>query len=157
MTPVLILLTLCVFTSQLQEVVVNYNGDPYTALKNALGSNAIESPDGCDDFLTHITNVHDPILNRNVHHYTLHSHSGYSDRDRCGDKGRQRCETSVQPSSPAWMHGSAGKTFSFAWKLYLDPNFQVSKNFTHLHQIKLDGSGVGTPNLTLTAKTNVML
>ena len=54
------------------------------------------------------------------------------------------------------MHGSAGKTFTYAWKLYLDSGFKASGAFCHLHQIKLDGSGVGNPNLTLTARTSVV-
>jgi hypothetical protein len=55
------------------------------------------------------------------------------------------------------MYGSKGKTFTFAWKFFLDPNFKVSNKFCHLHQIKLDGSGVGDPNLTLTARADVQL
>ena len=55
------------------------------------------------------------------------------------------------------MHGSKGKTFTYAWKLFLDSNFQVTGLFCHLHQIKLDGAGVGNPNLTLTARNDVQL
>jgi hypothetical protein len=139
-------------------VVVDYNKDPYTALRDAMGKSAIENSDNCDDKVAHISLAKDPILNRNVHHYTLHVHNGYFDGDRClGDYSRQRCESSVQGSSPAWMHGAAGKTFTYAWKLYLDPNFKMSGKFCHLHQIKLDGGNVGNPNLTLTARADVQL
>jgi hypothetical protein len=148
---------LAICSTQL-EVVVDYSKEPYTALRDALGKSAIENSDNCDDKVSHITLVKDPILNRNVHHYSLHVHQNYFDGDRClGDYSRQRCESSVQPTSPAWMHGTAGKTFTFAWKLYLDSDFKVSNKFCHLHQIKLDGSDVGNPNLTLTARANVQL
>ena len=141
-------------------MVVDYNKDPYTALREALGPNAIENSDACDDKATHITSFKDPILNRNVFLYTLHFHNGYFDGDRCrGDYSRQRCESSVQDGAPAWMHGSKGMTFTFAWKIYLDPDFRVSNKFCHLHQIKLeqDGKFPGTPNLTLTARSDVQL
>lgn len=55
------------------------------------------------------------------------------------------------------MQGSKGKTFTYAWKIFLDPNFKVSGKFCHLHQIKLDGANVGNPNLTLTARSDVQL
>jgi hypothetical protein len=35
-------------------VVVDYNKDPYTALREALGPNAIENSDACDDKATRI-------------------------------------------------------------------------------------------------------
>ena len=108
--------------------------------------------------MQHITKTHDSILNKNVHLYTLHVHNGYKDGDRCnGDYGRQRCESSVQGSSPSWMKGYQGMTFSYAWKLYLDKDFSVSNKFCHLHQIKLDGANVGNPNLTLTARSAMQL
>lgn len=52
------------------------------------------------------------------------------------------------------MKGDKGKTFTYAWKVYLDPQFKATYQFCHLHQIKLGGNDVGTPNLTLTARTN---
>ena len=55
------------------------------------------------------------------------------------------------------MYGNKNKTFTYAWKLYLDPSFKVSGKFRHLHQIKLDGKDVGDPNLTLTARNDVQL
>jgi len=55
------------------------------------------------------------------------------------------------------MYGYKNKTFTYAWKLFLDPNFKVSGKFCHLHQIKLDGKDVGNPNLTLTARKDVQL
>lgn len=151
------ILAFAVCSAQL-EVVVDYNKEPYTALREALGKSAIENPDNCDDKVQHITSVKDSILGRNVHAYTLHVHQNYKDGDRClGDYSRQRCETSVQPTSPSWMWGAAGKTFTYAWKLFLDSDFKVSNKFCHLHQIKLDGSDVGNPNLTLTARASVQL
>jgi len=123
-----------------------------------MGPNAVENSDACDDKINHITEEVDPILKRKVFLYHLHVHSGYKDGDRCnGDYGRQRCETSVSARSPTWMHGSAGKTFTYAWKVFLDPSFKVSGAFCHLHQIKLDGTGAGNPNLTLTARADVRL
>ena len=157
MIGLLLLASLSAIASQVQ-VVVDYTKEPYTAIRAALGKSAIENSDNCDDKVAHISAAHDTILGRTVFQYSLHAHKGYVDGDRClGDYSRQRCETSVQTSSPVWMQGQRGKTYTYAWKLFLDSNFQVSGKFCHLHQIKLDGAGVGNPNLTLTARANVQL
>jgi hypothetical protein len=63
----------------------------------------------------------------------------------------------VDAASPTWMHGSDGKTFTYAWKFKLDSGFKESGLFCHLHQIKLDGSDVGDPNMTITARSTVDL
>ena len=108
------------------EARVDYNKEPYQALRDVLGRSGIENSDTCDDKVNHITVATDPILNRRVHLYTLHVHDSYKDGDRCnGDYGRQRCETSVQGSSPSWMKGDKGKNYTYAWKLYLE---KISKN-----------------------------
>jgi len=108
--------------------------------------------------VNHITSVVDPILRRNVFLYSLHVHNGYVDGDRClGDYSRQRCESSVTTSSPTWMQGYQGMTFTYAWKFYLDSGFQVTNKFCQLQQIKLSGADVGNPNLTLTARSNMQL
>jgi len=73
-------------------VVVDYNKDPYTALREVMGKSAIENSDNCDDKATHITSEVDSLLNRKVFLYHLHVHNGYVDGDRCnGDYSRQRC------------------------------------------------------------------
>ena len=116
------LLSVQVFST---EARVDYDKEPYAALKEALGSSAVENSDACDDKVHHITSETDSILKRKVHLYTLHVHNGYKDGDRCnGDYSRQRCETSVQGSSPSWMKGSKGQTFTFAWKLFLAKDFK---------------------------------
>ena len=57
--------------------MVEYTTEPYAALRAALGKAAIENSDACDDKFIHITNVKDPILNRNVHLYSLHVDKSY--------------------------------------------------------------------------------
>lgn len=44
---------------------------------------------------------------------------------------------------------------AFSWRFKLDAGFQESGLFCHLHQIKYDGSGVGDPNVTITARSSV--
>ena len=51
------------------------------------------------------------------------------------------------------MKGYPGSTFTFAWKVFLPADFRALNTFCHIHQIKNDGVG-GTPNLTLTVRTN---
>lgn len=63
----------------------------------------------------------------------------------------------VNSASPTWMQGHDNKSFSFSWKFKLDSGFKESGDFCHLHQIKLDGAGVGNPNYTITARSNVQL
>jgi len=140
------------------EARVDYNKEPYQALREVLGHGGIENPDACDDKVQHITASRDSVLGKMVHQYSLHVNRTYKDGDRCnGDYSRQRCETSVQGTSPAWMKGYKGMTFTYAWKLFLDKDFKQSGKFCHLHQIKLDGGNVGTPNLTLTARDAMQL
>ena len=120
-----IIVCTCLVVTGCTEAKVDYNKEPYQALRDVLGHSGIENPDACDDKVQHITSQTDPVLGRKVHLYTLHVHNGYKDGDRCtGDYSRQRCETSVQGSSPSWMKGYQGMTFSYAWKLYLDKNFK---------------------------------
>ena len=45
------------------------------------------------------------------------------------------------------MKGHNGRTFTYAWKVFIDIEFKTTYTFCHLHQIKYDGSGVGNPNL----------
>lgn len=156
MKAVCILALLCL--GKAMEVVVDASQEPYAELKGVLGKAAIENSDNCDDRVNHITTEFDPILKRNVFLYTLHVSKDYQDGDRCnGDYSRQRCETSVQTSSPGWMQGDKGMTFTYAWKLFLDKDFTANYQFCHLHQIKLDGTNVGNPNLTLTARAFMQL
>lgn len=135
------------------EVRFTYSGNAYTLIHEFLGKSGYEVPD-CGHHVEHITTVHDSDLNRNVFAFDLHVTSALDD-DRCENKDRQRTEMAVNAASPSWMHGSDGKSFTYAWKFKLDANFKESGLFCHLHQIKLDGSGVGDPNMTITARSTL--
>lgn len=50
------------------------------------------------------------------------------------------------------MHGKNGMTFTHAWKFYSEKDIKVSGLFCHIHQIKLDGAGVGNPAMTVTLR-----
>ena len=50
------------------------------------------------------------------------------------------------------MQGKNGLEFTFAWKFFAEKDIKLSGDFCHIHQIKLDGSGVGNPCLTVTLR-----
>lgn len=50
------------------------------------------------------------------------------------------------------MQGKNGLQFSYAWKFYSEKDIHLSGYFCHIHQIKLDGAGMGNPSLTITLR-----
>jgi len=87
-----------------------------------------------------------------VYHFLLDlEHS--SDKGDCSNN-RQRTEIKSYNESPASLLGTLGETVQYKWDFKLPNNFDVSSNFTHIHQIKSVGgnsSEESIPMITLTA------
>lgn len=122
MLRILLLVTVAILTQQAQEVRFTYEGKAYDIIHSILGKSGYEVPD-CGHHVEHITTLHDSELGKNVFGYDLHVNQ---DDDRCIKQDRQRSEMAVDAGSPAWMHGSDGKTYSFSWKFKLDAGFKES-------------------------------
>ena len=122
-------------------------GDTYELISGVLapGGNPIEAPgfkkDGCNNdakFGEHISEVYDKELGKNVFQFNIHKKK---DNDRCKKFDRQRNEIKAYKKSPDKLKGVKGETVIYNWKFKLDKDFQVSKNFTHIFQIKAKGEG----------------
>jgi len=127
--------------------------DTYGLINAALapGGNAVEVPDcGHPEFGPHITQAYDAILKRYVFRFHIHRDR---DDDRCRKADRQRTEIKTYARSPDRLKAFAGDVMVFRWKFRLDPAFQPSHRFTHLHQIKaVGGDYAAMPLITLTAR-----
>ena len=128
-------------------------GDTYELLTSILapGHNPIEVPDCVHgSFGRHIDEVFDATLGGNV--FRFHAHV-VPDDDRCLRSDRQRTEIKAYDKSPDTLLGVAGEAVEYRWKFKLDPGFQPSASFTHLHQLKaVGGPYAGMPLITLTAR-----
>ncbi|WP_299118813.1 heparin lyase I family protein [uncultured Winogradskyella sp.] len=151
-----ILLILC-FTVQLSfaQVILNANepGNTYEDINAVLapGHDVVEVPDcSHSSFGRHIDEVFDKELNTYVFRFIAHK---TPDNDRCKKFDRQRIEIKTYGKSPENTKGLEGETVEYKWKFKLPRNFKVSKNFTHLHQIKSVGSVYSSrPIISLTAR-----
>ncbi|WP_229719265.1 hypothetical protein [Winogradskyella schleiferi] len=75
------------------------------------------------------------------------------DNDRCINFDRQRTEIKTYNQSPDNLKAVEAETVEYKWKFKIPSNFQVSSNFTYLHQIKsVDGAFASIPMITLTAR-----
>ena len=127
-------------------------GNTYELINSVLapGFDVVEVPDcGHAAFGRHITETWDAQLNRYVFDFHIHVSP---DNDRCINFDRQRNEIKTYDKSPANLIGVAGETVTYKWKFKLPTGFQVSSNFTHLHQIKPVGGDESTPIFCLTAR-----
>tara|TARA_R110002049_G_scaffold281468_4_gene461068 strand:- start:1919 stop:2986 length:1068 start_codon:yes stop_codon:yes gene_type:complete len=149
-------LTACLFTQNtIAQVTLNAgeSGNTYEDINAVLapGYNAIEVPD-CNhvEFGRHIDELFDTELNTNVFRFIAHK---TPDNDRCQNFDRQRTEIKTYNQSPDNLKAIEGETVEYKWKFKLPIDFQVSPNFTHLHQIKsVDGPYESIPMITLTAR-----
>lgn len=143
------------FTGSAQSVTLQATGqgNTYSLINSALtdDGNAVEVPDcGHEDFGPHITQAFDRVLNRPVFRFHIHRDQ---DDDRCRKSDRQRTEIKVYAKSPETLKARSGNSFTYRWKFRLAPDFQPSRRFTHLHQIKaVGGSEDRMPLITLTAR-----
>ncbi|MBU2927960.1 T9SS type A sorting domain-containing protein [Winogradskyella psychrotolerans] len=153
----LIAFTLLYLCAQLSiaQVILNSNGpgDTYEEINAVLapGYNVIEVPDcGHTEFGRHIDEVFDTELNTYVFRFIAHQ---TPDNDRCLNFDRQRTEIKTYDQSPENLQAVPEETVVYQWKFKLPSDFQVSPNFTHLHQIKsVGGAYASIPMITLTAR-----
>ncbi len=128
-------------------------GNTYELITSVLapGFDPVEEPD-CSHtvFGRHIDELFDSELNTNVFRFFMHD---TPDNDRCINFDRQRNEIKTYDKSPDNLLGIENETVEYKWKFKIDAGFQVSPNFTHLHQLKsVGGSLEGMPMYTLTAR-----
>ena len=137
------------------QVILNANGEgnTYEDINAVLAPNhdVVEVPDCAhSNFGRHIDEVFDTELNTYVFRFIAHK---TPDNDRCKKFDRQRVEIKTYGKSPENLKGTDGETVEYKWKFKLPSNFKVSKNFTHLHQIKSVGSEYSSrPIISLTAR-----
>ncbi|MFD1294409.1 fibronectin type III [Lutibacter holmesii] len=154
-----IALIVIVFSFQVQhifaQVVLKADGpgETYELINSvfAPGYNAVEAPD-CShpEFGRHIDEIFDEELNDYVFRFFIHKSQ---DNDRCKKFDRQRNEIKSYKSSPENLKAVEGEKVIYKWKFKLPKNFQLSSNFTHLHQIKsVGGMYAGVPMYSLTAR-----
>jgi hypothetical protein len=150
------LAAICFITQIIMAQVVldaNGEGNTYEDINAALapGRDVVEVPDCAHTgFGRHIDEVFDKDLNTYVFRFIAHKSP---DNDRCKKFDRQRIEIKTYKSSPENLKASEGETVEYKWKFRLPNNFKVSKNFTHLHQIKSVGGPYSSiPMITLTAR-----
>ena len=137
------------------QVVLNADGpgNTYEDINAvlSLGHDVVEVPDCAhSSFGRHIDEVFDKELNAYVFRFIAHK---AQDNDRCKKFDRQRIEIKTYGKSPENTKGTKGETVEYKWKFKLPSNFAVSKNFTHLHQIKSVGSEYSSkPIISFTAR-----
>ena len=134
--------------------------DTYDLIESVFGRGSIEAPDlyGSSNHAgeAHITEAYDPKVGE---HFVFHIHVDEDkDRDRVEITDRQRNEIKVYGKSDDHLKGTFGKTFEYRWAFKVSDDLAVSKNFTHLFQLKAvkTSGSVGitsSPLLTLTANT----
>lgn len=127
-------------------------GNTYELINSVLapGFDVMETPDCAHPaFGRHITEAWDSQLNRYVFEFHIHV---TPDNDRCINFDRQRNEIKTYDKSPAHLIGVTGEFVTYKWKFKLATGFQVSSNFTHLHQVKAVGGDEADPIFCLTAR-----
>lgn len=128
-------------------------GNTYELITSVLapGYDPVEEPD-CSHtvFGRHIDEIFDSELNTNVFRFFMHA---TPDNDRCINFDRQRNEIKTYDQSPDNLLGIEDEIVQYKWKFKIDAGFQVSPNFTHLHQLKSVGGPLASmPMYTLTAR-----
>jgi hypothetical protein len=132
------------------ELSADGRTDTYALINSVLGPNAIESPDcGHPEFGHHITQGFDRSLQKSV--FVFHAHVK-SDNDRCRNFDRQRIEIKTYGPSPDYTKAYRGERTTYRWRFRLDAEFQPSRNFTHIHQLKAGDGDAGAPIITITPR-----
>ena len=141
-------------------------GNTYELISSILapGKSAVEAPDNMKlgnhpSFGKHIAEVWDADLKTNVFQFYAHINYENADKSKTTDnepvanvEQKQRIEIKSYEPSPDNLKGTLGETITYQWKFKLPKGFQVSTNFTHLHQIKAVGGDQDMPIFTLSAK-----
>ncbi|MCV2401268.1 hypothetical protein OFY17_00075 [Marinomonas sp. C2222] len=157
------ILLICVFSathlfaapvvSKLQSDGPNQGLEAYDLIRQFAGPKPIESPDlysGNHTGVKHIFERTDDIVG---HHFvfTIHKHED-KDRNKFTQfSDRQRNEIKAYSGSKDDLKGFESETLSYSWKFKVGEGMSVSKNFTHLFQLKSVDDGIGTPILTVSA------
>ena len=135
------------------KLISDGEGDTYELINSILAPNynVIEAPDcSHEDFGRHIDEVFDNELNKNVFRFFIHT---TPDNDRCIKFDRQRNEIKSYDKSPDELKGIQNEIVEYSWKFKLPSDFNSSKKFTHIHQIKaVGGSEDAMPLITLTTR-----
>ncbi|CAF1497582.1 unnamed protein product [Didymodactylos carnosus] len=71
-----------------------------------------------------------------------------------GHNDRQRLEIKVGPSSSDHLKGFPEDTLEYNWKFYIDPDTKLTKDFFHIHQIKLVNEDESLPLITFSGNGN---
>lgn len=135
------------------KLISDGEGNTYELINSILAPNynVIEAPDcSHEDFGRHIDEVFDTELNKNVFRFFIHT---TPDNDRCIKFDRQRNEIKSYDKSPDELKGIQNEIVEYSWKFKLPSDFNSSKKFTHIHQIKaVGGSEDAMPLITLTTR-----
>jgi hypothetical protein len=112
----------------------------------------------------HITQQYDDVLKKNVFAFSLHydpanpagadgdMNSGFPDRQRLELKTMNTGPLDAAHPEDLMYSTGGGDAFTHRWKFRLPPDFAVSSEFTHIHQIKPEGGDSGNPIFSLTAR-----
>ena len=127
----------------------------YQLIKEFGGERSIESPDLYPDNHPDEKHIYEAVDDVVGNHFVFVLHR---DLDKDRDKyikfsDRQRNEIKAYSGSKQGLKGYEGDTMSYKWKFKLDPSMSLSKNFSHFFQLKSVDDGVGTPILTISART----
>ncbi len=150
----LLILQLCFHTTNAQTTLnANGEGETYELINSVLAPDrdAVEDPDcSHSGFGRHIDEIFDNELNTHIFRFHIHK---TPDDDRCINSDRQRNEIKTYNLSPDNLKGIEGETVIYKCKFKLDTDFQPSKSFTHIHQLKaVGGSEAKIPLMTLTLR-----
>ncbi len=139
--------------AQVTCMATGSSGSGYTTFLNA--GFEIENPD-CEhtSFGTHITQIFDTQLDRNV--FVFHSHIE-DDNDRCQVFDRVRMEVKGGPNTDEELQHPENSTSYYRWKFRLDENFIGASSFNHIFQNKAKGGNDDAmPIITITTRSNVI-
>lgn len=162
----LLLFAIPLFSNSQVILKADGKGDTYELISSILapGKSAVEAPDNMKlgnhpSFGKHIAEVWDADLKTNVFEFYAHINYENADKSKTTDnepvanvEQKQRIEIKSYEPSPDNLKGTLGETITYQWKFKLPKGFQVSTNFTHLHQIKAVGGDQDMPIFTLSAK-----
>jgi hypothetical protein len=126
--------------------------DTYDLVRGALGPDSLEVPDQYANNHPGVPHLREEVDDVVGPHFVFLLH-----RDRDGDRDidpattdRQRNEIKAYAGSAADWKAFADETLRLTWRFRLDPTLPVSKNFTHVFQLKGVGGDEQQPLVTFT-------
>jgi len=135
------------------EVVVEFTSDgpggqsPYTIIKNALGTDSLEVPDNFHS--PPVAHIQDQTLVAvgNCFLFILHRDK---DGDPTGTTKNQRNEIKVGKYAIDEAKGTPDNPLTYEWLFKVGKDMKVSREFTHIFQLKSVGGDDSQPIITLT-------